>query len=86
MSDSIVAGPSSGFDEIDRDILRKMRKLGVYASYQNDTAILLLLDGTLDNSCGYVFQRTANPIVTGPLFNIARQTPIARGYFYFISR
>ena len=38
MSDSIVAGPSSGFDEIDRDILRKMRKLGVYASYQNDTA------------------------------------------------
>lgn len=86
MSDSIVAGPSGGYDEIDRDIIRMMKKLGVYASYQNDTAILLLLDGTLDNSCGYVFQRTERPIVTGPLFNIARQTPIGQGYSYFVSR
>ena len=86
MSDSVATGVNDEFDAADLSILKSMVQLNIYAIHQNAEAIFFLVDGVLDNSFGYAFQKTDKPIVADHLFNISRTTTLAPKYVYYVAR
>jgi hypothetical protein len=58
------------FGKGDKEILKELRDLGLYGAVHQDNAVLILVDGLLNYSYGYMFSPLHPALIRpGPLFN-----------------
>jgi len=86
LSDSISTDISKQFSQSDSTIFDLIEKLGVYSVYKDDDVIFYLVDGVLDNSYGFAYQRGTRGIKSDHLFDISKATEIRDGYFFYVAR
>ncbi len=85
MSDSIGNISSKEFTRTENTVLNKINDLNIYAIYNGANAIYFLIDGLLDNSYGFVYQKEPGRLKSNALFNIKYKKKIETNYYYYIS-
>jgi hypothetical protein len=75
LSDSISIDVAGSFGD-DEAILRLIDKLDIYAIYNYSDGIFFLIDGVLDNSYGFVYQKSEIEIKSNHLFEITLKKEI----------
>ena len=86
MSDSLNTSLDEKFSEDDEAILQIIEKLNIYSVYNDPNTIFFLLDGVLDNSYGFAYQKNETDINSNHLFDISRKTFIKSKFYYYVAR
>ncbi|MFT4663022.1 MAG: hypothetical protein ACI8XB_003315 [Patiriisocius sp.] len=85
LSDSINIEVPDSFGE-DESILTIIDKLDIYAVYNDSDGIFFMIDGVLDNSYGFVYQKGDDEIKSNHLFDISLKTEIDSKYYYYVAK
>lgn len=85
MSDNMIKVTSQKFTFEENNILNKLKELNIYSIFNNKNTIFFLIDGLLDNSYGFVYQKEPNHIKSSHLFRIKYKKEIEAKYYFYIS-
>lgn len=86
VSDSVTADITQGFSPEVTSVLDKMKSLGIYAIYNDESFIYLLKDGMLDNSYGYYFKNNDIDYQhNNHLFKIMTEETIMPRFYYYVA-
>lgn len=85
MSDSVRIVKDHEYTETETEILNTLEELGLYAVYNDETAIYLLVDGLFDNSFGYIYEKKPDVFKLNHLFEINFKSRISTQYYFYVS-
>lgn len=86
VSDSVTTNIPQEFSPEVTNVLDKMKSLGIYAIYNDETFIYLLKDGMLDNSFGYYFKNNdLDYRKKNHLFNIISEELLMPRFYYYVT-
>lgn len=86
VSDSVTTDVSIEFSPETIAVLDKMKSLGVYAVYNDESFVYLLKDGMLDNSFGYYYKNNdLDYHKENYLFNLMAEQLIMPRFYYYVA-
>jgi len=84
ISNKLIYLKEATFSKEDKAILEEIKELGMYGAIQQKDAVIIIIDGLLDYSYGYILSPSApEPLLSGPLFNIQVLGNIGNTDIYF---
>lgn len=86
VSDSVTTDVSIEFSPETIAVLDKMKSLGIYGIYNDESFVYLLKDGMLDNSFGYYFKNNdVDYHKENYLFNLMAEELIMPRFYYYVA-